>query len=671
MTRHLWIFAFALVLLSCQKAPMESGIDLTMMDTSVRPQDDFYSYMNGTWLKTFEIPADKSNYGSFTKVFDETEKDLLAIIEEAAGTPHKGSRSDIQKVGDMYLSFMDSTRAEELGMSPIQEDLAAVERVQSKDELVKLAASMEKAGVPNTFILFIAQDSKDATQYIVNFYQGGLGLPDRDYYLLDNDKLREVRSKYLTHMETMFTLAGMDGAARKAKQIMSIEEKLATHHWTRVENRDRNKTYNKFALADLDASMPAFNLQVFATESGFGSIDSLRVYQPSYFTAFNDVFASVSLAEWKTYLTWKVLTRWAPYLKSELVDEDFAFFRQTLRGIEENRPRWKRGVSAVEGTLAEVLGRIYVERHFRPEAKERMVTLVDNLQGAFGERIKTLDWMGDATKEKALEKLSKFKAKIGYPDKWKDYSKLEIKADDLVGNLKRSRIMEHERELAKLGKPVDRDEWLMTPQTVNAGYVPNMNEVIFPAAILQTPFFNMEADDAVNYGAIGAAIGHEMTHGFDDQGRKSDGDGNLTDWWTEEDAAEFEKRAEVLVEQFNKYNPVDTFHVNGRLTLGENIADLGGLTISYLAYKKSLDGEEAPVIDGFTGDQRFFLGWAQVWARKYRDETLRERLLTDPHSPSIYRVVGIVSNMPEFYAGFDVKETDPMYRDESIRARVW
>jgi predicted metalloendopeptidase len=671
MTRHLWIFAFALALFSCQKAPMESGIDLTMMDTSVRPQDDFYNYMNGTWLKTFEIPADKSNYGSFTKVYDKTEKDLLAIIEEAADAPEKEPGSDIQKVGDMYLSFMDSTRAEELGVSPIENDLAAIQQVQSKDELVTLAASMEKVGVPNTFILFIDQDAKDATQYIVNFYQGGLGLPDRDYYLLDNQKLREVRSKYLTHREKMFTLAGIDGGAEKAEQIMSIEKELATHHWTRVENRDRNKTYNKFALADLDASMPAFDLQGFAAESGFGSIDSLRVYQPSYFTAFNKVFASVSLDEWKTFLTWKVLTRWAPYLNSELVDEDFAFFRHTLRGVEENRPRWKRGVSAARGTLAEILGRIYVERHFKPEAKERMVTLVDNLQLAFGERIKTLDWMGDATKERALEKLYKFKAKIGYPDKWKDYSKLEIKPDDLVGNLKRSRIVEHERELAKLGKPVDRDEWFMTPQTVNAGYVPNMNEVIFPAAILQPPFFNMDADDAINYGAIGAAIGHEMTHGFDDQGRKSDGDGNLTDWWTDEDAKEFEKRAEVLVEQFNGYNPVDTFHVNGRLTLGENIADLGGLTIAYMAYKNSLDGDEAPVIEGFTGDQRFFLGWAQVWARKYRDETLRERLLTDPHSPSRYRVVGIVSNMPEFYAAFDVKETDPMHRDQSERAKVW
>jgi len=671
MIRHLWIVAFALALLSCQKAPMESGIDLSMMDTSVRPQDDFYNYMNGTWLKTFEIPADKSNYGSFTKVFDKTEVDLRAIIEEAANAPDKEFGSDIQKVGDMYLSFMDSTRAEQLGLRPIEEDLAAVQRVRSKDELVTLAASMEKVGVPNTFLLFIDQDAKDATQYIVNFYQGGLSLPDRDYYLLDNEKLRDVRSKYITHLETMFTLAGIDGGAKKAKQIMEIEKKLATHHWTRVENRDRNKTYNKFALADLDASMPAFDLQAFATASGFGSIDSLRVYQPSYFKALNDIFASVSLDEWKTYYTWKVLTRWAPYLSSNLVDEDFRFFRQTLRGIEENRPRWKRGVSAVEGALAEVLGRIYVERHFKPEAKERMVTLVDNLQGAFRERIKTLDWMGDATKEKALEKLSKFKAKIGYPDKWKDYSKLEIRANDLVGNLKRSRIVEHERELAKLGKPVDRDEWFMTPQTVNAGYVPNMNEVIFPAAILQPPFFNMEADDAVNYGAIGAAIGHEMTHGFDDQGRKSDGDGNLTDWWTEEDATEFEKRAEVLVEQFNQYNPVDTFHVNGRLTLGENIADLGGLTISYLAYKNSLGDEEAPVIDGFTGDQRFFLGWAQVWARKYRDETLRERLLTDPHSPSRYRVIGIVSNMPEFYGAFDVKETDPMYQDGSMRARVW
>jgi predicted metalloendopeptidase len=665
------IFMLTIAFVSCQQEPMDSGVEMSMMDTSVRPQDDFYGYMNGTWLKTFEIPADKSNYGAFTKLSDDAEKNLRAIIEEASSTPDREHGSDIQKVGDMYGSFMDSTRADELGITPIQEDLAALQAVQSKEELITMAASLEKVGVPNTFILFIDQDAKNSTQYIVNFYQGGLSLPDRDYYLLDNDKLRDVRSKYLDHIEKMFDLAAIEGGAAKAKRIMKMEQRIAKHHWTRVENRDRNKTYNKFALADLDAQMPAYNLQAFATESGFGSVESLRVYQPSYLKALNDIYASVSLDDWKTYYTWKALTRWAPYLSSDLVEEDFDFYRRTLRGVEENRPRWKRGVGAVQGTLGEVLGRVYVERHFKPEAKERMVTLVKNLREAFQERIQTLEWMSDATKEKALAKLSRFNAKIGYPDKWKDYSKLEIKADDLVGNMKRSHIVEHERELGKLGKPIDREEWFMTPQRVNAYYSPNMNEVVFPAAILQPPFFNMEADDAVNYGAIGAVIGHELTHGFDDQGRKSDGDGNLNDWWTEDDATQFESRADVMVEQYNQYNPIDTFHVNGRLTLGENIADLGGLTITYYAYQKSLEGEEAPVIDGFTGDQRFFLGWAQVWARKYRDETLRERLLTDPHSPSRYRVLGIVSNMPEFYAAFDVKETDPMYRDESIRVKVW
>jgi predicted metalloendopeptidase len=405
--------------------------------------------------------------------------------------------------------------------------------------------------------------------------------------------------------------------------------------------------------------------------AGFADQKNVRVYQPSYLQSFGQLFRSASFDQWKDYYTWRLLTASAPYLSSDFARENFNFFSKTLQGVEEQRPRWKRGVSLVQRSLGFMLGKVYVEKHFKPEAKQRMVTLVKNLRVAFKERIDGLEWMGDATKEKAHAKLKKFSTKIGYPDVWRDYAKLEINPDDLIENVRKSGEFETQRQLDKLGKPIDREEWGMTPQTVNAYYSPTMNEIVFPAAILQPPFFNLAADDAVNYGGIGAVIGHELSHGFDDQGRKYDGEGNLTDWWTEEDGKEFERRADVMVAQYDAYNPIDTMKVNGRFTLGENIGDLGGLTIAYHAYQNSLDGKEAPVIDGMTGDQRFFLGWAQVWARKYRDDEIRRRLVVDPHALSQYRANGIVSNMPEFYEAFDVKEGDPMYRTEDIRVKIW
>jgi len=571
----------------------------------------------------------------------------------------------------MYLSFLDSTRIEELGVIPIQNDIELINNLQSKEELAKHFAALDKQQVGGTFFAFVGQDAKNTTQYIINFYQDGLGLPDKSYYFSDNDKFIDIRVKYIEHIEKMFNLAGVEDPAAKAKTIMKMETEIADNQWTRVENRDRNKTYNKYAFADFDKEIGEFSLAAFATESGFGSVDSVRVYQPSYFKALGDIFGKYSLDDWKTYASWNLIHDAAPYLSTDFVDENFDFFSKTLSGVQENRPRWKRAVSSVEGVLGEVVGKLYVDKHFKPQAKERMVTLVENLRTAFRERINGLEWMSAETKEKALAKLEKFNAKIGYPDKWKDYSSLEIEADDLVGNMKRSALVEHERQLNKLGKPIDRDEWHMTPQTVNAYYSSTMNEVVFPAAILQPPFFNMEAEDAVNYGAIGAVIGHEFTHGFDDQGRKSDGDGNLNDWWTEDDGKQFEERSHVMVEQYNQFNPIDTMHVNGKLTLGENIADLGGLTIAYYAYKNSLADKESPVIDGFTGEERFFLGWAQFWARKYRDETLRQRLLTDPHSPSEYRVNGIMVSMPEFYEAFSVSEQDGMYLAADKRVKVW
>ena len=670
MYKYLIIISAVLIMFSCQKE-MKSGLDLSQMDTTVRPQDNFYTYMNGTWLKEYEIPADKSNYGSFTKLADEAEQNLRGIIEESANMPNKEAGSNSQKVGDMYQSFMDSSRIEELGIAPIQENIEAINTLSSKDDLGKQFAVLDKQNVGGLFFAFVDQDAKEATRYIVNFYQSGLSLPDRSYYLSDDARFTEIRSKFVEHIEKMFNLAGIKDASAKAATIMKMETEMAQNHWTRVENRDDIKTYNMYALSDLDDEMGGFSMVDFAAESGFSSEDSVRVYQPSYFIALGKIYDKYSLDDWKTYLSWNLIHDAAPYLSSNFVNENFDFFSKTLSGIQENRPRWKRAVGSVQNVLGEVVGKLYVERYFKPEAKQRMVTLVKNLRTAFRQRIEGLEWMSDETKAKALAKLEKFNAKIGYPDKWKDYSALEIKADDLVGNMVRSALVEHERDFNKLGKPIDRDEWHMTPQTVNAYYSPTMNEVVFPAAILQPPFFNMEADDAANYGGIGAVIGHELTHGFDDQGSKSDGDGNLHNWWTEEDAKKFEERTMVMVKEYSQFNPIDTMHVNGKLTLGENIADLGGLTIAYYAYKNSLAGKESPVIDGFTGEQRFFLNWAQIWARKYRDDELRRRLKTDPHSPSEYRTNGIVVNMPEFYEAFNINDKDAMYVEAGKRVKVW
>lgn len=671
MLRNLVVlFLSILLIISCGQKQMKSGIDTANFDTSVKPQEDFYRYVNGTWLKTFEIPADKSNYGAFTKLYDEAQVNLRKIIEESAAS-NAADGTEEQKVGDFYKSFMDSTLIEKLGIKPIEGEIAKINAIKSKDELADLMAYYIQIGIQKPFTYWINQDLKESSKYIGYLNQSGLSLPDRDYYFKKDQKFVEIRSKFVKFIEDLFNEAGIENAAAKAKRIMEIETDIARTHWTRVENRDRDKTYNKFEISKLDKENPSFNWTRYFEKAGLGDEKDIIVRQPSYIKDFDKLFKKVSLEDWKSYFTLKLIDTASPYLSKNFVDLEFDFYRKTLRGIEKNRPRWKRAVSATERSLGEVVGQVYVKKYFKPEAKARMVELVENLRIAYKARIEQLEWMGPETKKEALVKLSKFKAKIGYPDKWKDYSNLVVKADDLVGNVYRSNQVEYAREINKLGKPIDRDEWFMTPQTVNAYYNPPMNEVVFPAAILQPPFFNMEADDAVNYGAIGAVIGHEMTHGFDDQGRKSDGDGNLRDWWTEEDNKRFMERAHVMIDQYDGYVPVDTLHINGKLTLGENIADLGGLTISYYAYKMSLNGKEAPVIDGLTGEQRFFIGNGQIWARLFRDEALRQRVLTDPHSPSEYRSNGIVSNMPEFYAAFDVKKGDKMYRSDDIRVKIW
>ncbi len=654
---------------SAPEAPLGLGFDTETFNMGVRPQDDFYRYVNGTWLETTDIPADKSNFGAFTQLADQAEIDLRTIIEKAAMAEYRPAGSEVQKVGDLYRSYMDSTRVEDLGLTPLEGELARVDAIASHEDLIRYIGYNQRIGVTDPFSMFVGQDAKNATEYILFASQSGLGLPDRDYYFSNN--FAEVRDKYTAYIATMYDLAEWENGEAAAATIFDLEQRLAEHHWTRVQNRDRDATYNKYTFDEANALTPNLDWGLLLEAADATTAEAIIIRQPSYFEAVNTALAEVPLDAWKTYFQFKVLNGAASMLPQPFVDANFDFYSRTLSGIEAQRPRWKRAVSATNGTLGEMVGKLYVEEHFSPDAKTRMDEMIANLRTAFRQSIDGLEWMSPETRAQAQEKLQKFTPKIGYPEKWKDYEALEVDENDLFGNIRRSREVEYARNLNKLGNPVDRTEWFMTPQTVNAYYSPSMNEIVFPAAILQPPFFNVEADDAVNYGAIGAVIGHEFSHGFDDQGRKSDGDGNLRDWWTEEDADEFKTRAQGLIDQYAAFSPLDGLNVNGELTLGENIGDLAGLTMAYRAYQLSLNGEEAPVIDGFTGDQRFFIGWAQVWRRKYRDDELKRRLITDPHSPSEYRTNGIVANMPEFYAAFNVQPGDPMHRNDEERVKIW
>jgi putative endopeptidase len=600
---------------------------------------------------------------------EKAEKDLRAIIEECAGAKDNVPGSERQKVGDLYASYMDEARAEQLGAQPIAAKLAAIDGLKTKAGLARLLAELHLAGVPGTLGCSVEPDAKKSDEYILYLSQSGLGLPDRDYYW--DARYKGKLSAYGRHVQRMLTLCKVADAQAAAAEIVAFETRIAKAQWTKVENRDNIKTYNKKTLAELAGLAPEFDWRLYFETIGAKSAREVIVSQPSYFTAMAKMVDSVALAAWKAWLKWKVIHAYANVLDKAMVDADFAFYGNTLRGIPENRPRWKRGVGAVEGCLGEAAGKLYVERHFPPEAKVRMDGIVKNVIAAYRQSIQSLDWMGPETKRKAIAKLAAFSPKIGYPKKWRDYSALQIRRDDLVGNLQRATTYEWNRDLAKLGKPVDRDEWHMTPQTVNAYYNPSMNEIVFPAAILQPPFFNRAADDAVNYGGIGAVIGHEAGHGFDDQGSKWDGAGNLVNWWTPSDRAEFEKRTAALVAQFDRFEPFPGFKVNGRFTLGENIGDLSGVTIAYAAYHSALGKKKAPVIDGLTGDQRFFMGWAQVWRRKYRDDDLKNRLVIDPHSPAEYRANGPVRNVPAFYAAFGVKESDKMYLPPRERVKIW
>ena len=647
---------------------LNSGIDRAGMDFGVRPQDDFFAYANGTWIKETVIPADQSGWGSFQILSEAGLDQLQIIIQDVADSSDDAKTA---KIGDFYNAYVDLERVNELGISPVADLLTQIDAVSSHTQVVEFFATTNELGIDGPFNFRIGQDVKSPDNYILITWQSGLGLPDRDYYFDESERGMELRTKYVNFIADLLSLSDYTDAKAAAERIMAVETQLAEHHWDKVDNRDPIKRYNKVSGEELAAMLSNFDTNVFFNGVGTGVQDYVIVSQPSFVAAFNDLFPTVPVDTWKEYLRLQVLTAYANVLSQNFVDVNFDFFSKTLRGNEEQRPRWKRAINAVNGSLGELLGQLYVEKHFPPEAKTRMMTMVNNLVLAYEESISNLEWMSDETKVKALDKLSKFTPMIGYPDKWRDYSELQISADELVGNIRRARTFNHYRQVDKLGSPIDRSEWFMPPQQVNAYYNPPMNQIVFPAAILQPPFFVFDAEDARNYGGIGFVIAHEIGHGFDDQGSKYDGDGNLANWWTDEDRRRFEERTNMLVEQYNAFEPLPGFFVNGKLTLGENIGDLGGASIALRAYEMSLDGKESPIIDDMTGKERFFLGMAQIWRAKYRDEVVELRVKNDPHSPAYYRVNGVVPNVNEFYETFDVNEGDAHYLPKEERVVIW
>ncbi len=678
------IFLAGLLLISCSpetaysiesanagipRAPVGLGVDLGNMDSSIRPQDNFYRYINGRWLEETEIPSDRARWGSFDELREQAEADVLAIIREAVEQEaEEGTQS--QKIGDMFRAFMDTLRIEELGIQPMTLDLMTIDTLSSRSGLAAYFGYSHSLRQSGPVAIYVGQDLQQADRNITYATQSGLGLPDRDYYLNDDDQSKEIRHHYLRYIQNLWAATDWADGDRAGERIMKLETALAEIQWTRVENRDRQATYNRMYVSGLTESASGFDWLLFLDHAGL-DIEELVVRQPTYLKGFAEIWGDFDLDDWKTYLRFHLLRRSASLLSSDFDQAHFEFYGRVLSGQEEQREREKRAVSAVENSLGFITGKLYIDRHFPQEASDRMDEMIENLMIAFEQSIKDLEWMTDETKKEALAKLSTFNTKIGFPDVWRDYDCLRIRPDDLIYNLRNTARCEYVRNISRLGQEVDRDEWHMTPQTVNAYYSVTMNEIVFPAAILQPPFFDVEADNAVNYGAIGAVIGHEISHGFDDQGRRSDGDGNLRDWWTEEDEEQFQARAQLMIDQYNEFNPVDDMYINGELALGENIADLGGVNVAYRAYLNSLGGEEPPVIEGFTGQQRFFMGWGQIWRIKFRDEALRRQLITGPHSPGKYRVIGILSNMPEFYDAFDVRPGDEMYRNEEERVRIW
>jgi putative endopeptidase len=653
------------------KDQKKSGIDHQYFDQNVKGNDDFYQHVNGGWLKNTEIPADKSRWGTFDILHEESLKQLHDIVDELSKQQLVEGSSE-QKVASLYANFMDEKSIETLGIQPIQAEITNVDALKSKKDIAQLAAHFSRIGVTSPFDVGIDQDMKNSTEMVAMLGQSGLGLPDRDYYLKNDAKFKKIRLQYLKYIEKTLSLAGDKQAAQHAQGILKLETQIAKIQWSNVQNRDVTKLYNIYKTQYLAKLSPKIDWQTYLEKQELSDkIKTIQVIQPSYFKGLSPIVDNTSLEVWKAYFKFHLVSDFSSLLSQAFVDNSFDFYSKQLREIKEQKPRWKRGVQLVEGTLGESLGQIYVKKYFSAEKKQRMEVLVQNLMKAYSQSIDKLDWMSPTTKVQAQKKLASFAVKIGYPNKWRDYSALEIKNNDLIGNVIRSREFEHQYALNKLGKPVDRDEWGMTPQTINAYYNASLNEIVFPAAILQPPFFDMDADDAVNYGAIGAIIGHEISHGFDDQGSQFDELGNMKNWWTAEDHRKFKEKTNTLVAQYNAYEPIKGYHVNGELTLGENIADNSGLAIAYKAYQLSLNGKAAPVLDNLTGEQRFYIGWAQAWRSKITDAMQVEFLKRDPHSPDKVRGNATLLNQAPFYDAFHIQQGDKMFLPANKRVTIW
>ncbi len=650
-------------------SPLLSGIYFEYVDSTANPGDDFNQFVNGKWLNETEIPADKSTYGIAHIIHEEAESNVKKIIEESAtGDFEIGSNE--QMVGDLYKSYMNMEKRNDLGVQPASDEFSTIDAISNYEELARhFGRTIKYTDAPFSYGIF--PDLKEPSKYGLYYFQSGLGLPDREYYSKTDDKSIEIRKKYEAHISAMFKLASLENSSEAAHNIMELESKMAAINMSKEDTRNPANIYNKYPADSLKYLMPNFSWQAFLDESNVADMPEIIIGMVDYCRAFDNLFVKTELVVWKQYLKWMFLNAFDPYLNQAIDDQNFEFYGKTLYGREEQRPQWRRGVSVVNSNLGEVVGKVYVERHFPAEAKKRMDQLVANLIEAYRVSITELDWMSDSTKAQALDKSDKFTPKIGYPDIWKDYSGLEIREDDILGNKRRADIMEYNRNVSKLKGPIQKHEWGMSPQTVNAYYNPTLNEIVFPAAILQPPYFDMTVEDAVNYGAIGAVIGHEIGHGFDDSGSQFDGDGQMRNWWTDQDKSGFEERTAALIAQYDGYQVFDDLNVNGTFTLGENIGDLGGLAIALKAYQMSLDGEEGPVIDGITAKQRVFIGYAQAWRSKSREESLRVQVNSDPHSPAKFRVNGIVRNIPEFYEAFKVTELDSLFLPSSDRIKIW
>jgi putative endopeptidase len=657
---------------AAEAPPKVPRFSVEYMDKSIDPAVDFFRYASGTWIKNYPVPADKSRWSGFEEL-QERNWHLIRVILEDCAAGRAGRNKPARQVGDFFVSVMDTNRLEQLAFKPIMGDLKRIDALKSAGEMFRLLAELHQHDVNAMFSAFVSPDAKNSSVYAFYLGQGGLGLPDRDYYLADG--FAPQREAYRVHIAKMFVLLGEKEAAAgaRAATILELETELAKASKSRVELRDPIANYHKFAVADLPAKTALLPWKQYLADMGQGKLSDLVVRQPEFFAALGKLIKERPLADWKVYLRWHVLRGSAPYLHAAAENESFAFFGTTLRGQPSQEPRWQRAAKAIDGGIGEALGQLYVEKHFPPAAKARMDELIGHLKAVFKDRLAKLEWMSQPTRVKALAKFDRFKQKIGHPDKFRDYSSVKIRRDDLLGNVQRAAIFESKRQLARVGRPVDKSEWRMTPQTVNAYFNPLQNEIVFPAGILQPPFFDVEMDDAVNYGAIGVVIGHEITHGYDDQGRKYDADGNLNDWWTEADAKDFEARAQKIVDQYGNYEALPGLKVNGRLTLGENIADLGGTSIAYEALQRALakDPSKRKVIDGFTPEQRFFLALAQLWRVNWRETELRRRVTVDPHSPAQFRAIGPHVNLQEFYDAFGIKPNTPMWRAPELRARIW